>query len=233
MEHNQKYKIEDYINTKIGFLTVIGEVYTVTRNGNPVRKFNCMCDCGKEHLVTVCMISSGRQKSCGCYKKIVEKLPKSHGMSGTKPYITWCGMIARCENPKEGCYPNYGGRGISICKEWRESFENFWNDMKFSYNDSMQLDRIDVDGNYCKENCRWVDASTQSHNKRKLADCESDYIGVTLDKRTSRWRSRICISKDKRKSLGTFNSEYQAALAYDNASEEIYGDRPNKTVREI
>lgn len=232
MKNNQKYSIEDYINKRFYYTTVIGEDYSTTERGYPLRKFKCLCDCGKEHLAYVGMLLSGRQKSCGCYKKIADKLPKSHGMSSTRPYSIWSKMINRITNPNDQRWPDYGGRGITVCERWK-SFENFWNDMKEQYSNDLELDRIDVNGNYCPENCRWVSKSIQVHNKRKLADCESDYIGVTLDKRTSRWRSRICISKDKRKSLGTFNSEYQAALAYDNASEEIYGDRPNKTVREI
>lgn len=234
MKNTQKYKIEDYAGMEFSKLTVIGEVY-IPRNlprKKYVRKFECKCVCGNICQVLVNDIITGNTKSCGCWKEIRDSFPKSHGMRDTRQYSVWCGMIARCENPKERCYSDYGGRGISICKEWRESFESFWSDMKDSYQENLELDRIDVNGSYCKENCRWVTKSIQSHNKRKRKNCISQYIGVTLIRTSLKWASVITISKGNRKRLGTFLTEYQAALAYDNTSEEIYGDRPNKTTRE-
>lgn len=232
MKNNQKHKIEDYIGARFSMLTVTGEMYTQTSSGKHARKFKCMCDCGNEHLAFVGMLISGRQKSCGCWKKEKDNQPKSHGMSKSSPYNVWCGIVSRCTSINDDRWEDYGGRGITVCSEWRESFDNFWNDVKDTYQEGLTFDRIDVNGNYNKENCRWTTVSVQNHNKRKLPNCTSKYIGVNFDKRVNKWISRICVSKNNRKTLGTFSSEYQAALAYDNASEVIYGDRPNKTNKE-
>lgn len=230
MKNNQKYKIEDYINKRFYYTTIVGEDYSTTSKGYPHRKFKCLCDCGKEHLAFVGMILSGRQKSCGCYKKIADKKFKTHGMSKSRPYIVWSGMIARTSNSNNPHWSDYGGRGITVCDDWK-SFDNFWKDMQESYSEDLELDRINVDGNYCVENCRWTSRNVQAHNKRKKADTKSIYTGVTLDNKTLKWRARIVLEKGIRKHLGMFISELDAARAYDNVSEEIYGDRPNKTFR--
>ncbi len=75
-------------------------------------------------------------------------------------------MISRCYNPKVSHFNDYGGRGIRVCEEWRSDFMVFYNDMKDTYDDTLQIDRIDVNGNYCKENCRWVTALVNARNKR-------------------------------------------------------------------
>lgn len=226
--NRQKVKLEDYIGKTINNLTIISEEYVTVKSGAVHRYFVCKCSCGNDYKGDVHMITQGRTKSCGCWKKIADKRPKSHGMSKDRPYIVWCGIIARTTNANEPSYKDYIGRGISVCDKWK-TFEGFWEDMQEGYSDSLTLDRIDVDGNYCKENCRWTTMSVQGHNKRKKAGTESKYIGVTLDSKTLKWRARIAVTKTHRKHLGMFETEYSAAFAYDNASEEIYGDRPNKT----
>ena len=210
-----------------GKLKVIG---IFKKEGSSVKYATCMCSCGSEHKARLADLKSGNTKSCGCWKVIADSLPKSHGMSKTRPHIIWCGMIARTTNLKEPSYKDYGARGITLCDRWK-SFENFWDDMQEGYSDELELDRIDVNGNYCKENCRWATLSMQGHNKRKKEDCISEYMGVTLDNKTNKWRARIAVTKSYRKHLGMFHTQIEAAIAYDNASEEIYGDRPNKTVK--
>ena len=86
-------------------------------------------------------------------------------MSKTRFYRIWKDMFTRCNNPNYRLYKNYGGRGITICKEWKK-FENFRDDMLEGYNDKLRIDRIDNNGNYCKENCRWTDDTTQNRNRR-------------------------------------------------------------------
>ena len=90
----------------------------------------------------------------------------SHGMSGKRPYITWTGMISRCHDVKNKSYERYGGSGVKVCKEWKESFASFWLDMEKGYEDKKQIDRIDNTKGYFKENCRWVDVLQQSRNRR-------------------------------------------------------------------
>ena len=224
-----KYKGLDIKGQKFSKLTVVKHL--VDRSHHQANYWECLCDCGNTVSVIVGMITSGRQKSCGCYKKINDKKPKTHGMSRSKPYNVWCGMIARCTNPKDSRWEDYGGRCVQVCEEWRNSFEQFWNDMKDTYREGLTLDRVDVNSGYSKSNCRWTTISVQGHNKRKLENCKSSYIGVTLDLGTLKWRARISVTKEFRKHLGMFKTEYEAALAYDNASELVYGDRPNKTTR--
>ena len=90
---------------------------------------------------------------------------KTHGLTYSKIYYVWCNMLARCRNPNKPEYVNYGGRGISVCKEWH-SFEAFYADMGDAPFEGAQLDRIDNDGDYTKDNCRWVTAATNLKNKR-------------------------------------------------------------------
>lgn len=226
----QKVKLEYWLGKKINYLTILGEEYVTVSSGAVHRYFVCSCECGNSYKGCIHMITKGKTKSCGCWKVISDSLPKSHGLSKTHIYKIWCSMIARTTNPNDLSYDRYGGRGITVCPNWLK-FENFYNDMSEGYADTLSIDRIDNFLGYSKDNCRWVTMSVQGHNKRKLPKCLSEYIGVTLDNKTGKWRARIVLSKGNRKHLGMFSTQLEAARAYDNASEEIYLDRPNKTLR--
>lgn len=112
---------------------------------------------------------------------------KTHGMRYTKIYVCWKNMKIRCTKPNSQNYYLYGGRGIKVCERWLESFENFYEDMKDGYSDGLTLERIDVDGNYTKENCTWATKSEQCKNKRNTAYIT--YKGVT--KRAFDWAEII------------------------------------------
>ena len=103
---------------------------------------------------------------------------EQHGLTGTKIFYLWNGMKARCANPRHSHFPYYGGRGIYVCDEWRESLMKFIEDMGERPSDKHQLDRIDNDGPYCKENCRWVTTETQTRNRSDNKFYEVD--GKTL-----------------------------------------------------
>ncbi len=130
----------------------------------------CKCDCGNVVVVPRCHLIDGHTKSCGCYHKdrLHEPRPSvsKHYLSKSRIYRIWSGMMDRTTNPNSRSYKNYMGRGIDICDEWKE-FNNF-KDWAFShgYDDTLTIDRIDVNGNYEPSNCRWVDNRTQSRNKR-------------------------------------------------------------------
>ena len=134
--------------------------------------WKCVCDCGNIVNVDTAHLRSGHTKSCGCYKdELVSNLNKKTGLSNSKLGFSYRNMKNRCFWEKSPMYKNYGERGITVCEEWldKESgFENFvdWA-LKNGYSEGLTLDRIDVNGNYCPQNCRWVDKYVQANNKRK------------------------------------------------------------------
>ena len=126
------------------------------------------CYCGNEFVAEAHSVKSGHTKSCGCYhKKVVADKNTKHGMHDSTSYSSWENMIQRCYNPNATGYKYYGGRGITVCKEWKESYAQFNLDMGKKEGKHLSLDRIDVNGNYEPSNCRWVTWDIQVKNKRK------------------------------------------------------------------
>lgn len=163
----RKYRRIDRTGKRYGRLLVISD------NGDG--KWLCRCDCGNTVSVSGSSLGSGDTKSCGCLRRDRQrKAVVTHGQYQTRLYRLWANMIARCETESRREYKNYGGRGISVCEEWRNDFTSFrdWAvsngyDPKLP-TDKCMLDRIDNDGNYCPSNCRWVTRSEQNRNKRGL-----------------------------------------------------------------
>ena len=127
----------------------------------------CKCDCGNEKITSSSRLRKGKCTSCGCYQKeAIVKAKRKHGMFGTRIYSVWATMIQRCSNPHNSKYKNYGARGISVCKEWSDSFEAFYEwSMSNGYADNLTIDRINVDGNYEPANCRWIGMIDQENNR--------------------------------------------------------------------
>jgi hypothetical protein len=130
--------------------------------------WECACDCGNIKTVAGPKLKSGNTKSCGCLNRELLSSRKIHGLSRNRLHNIWCGMKARCLNKRVASYPNYGGRGISICNEWLHDAKVFC-EWAFSngYDDTKSIDRIDVNGNYQPDNCRWASPSEQHRNTRK------------------------------------------------------------------
>lgn len=125
----------------------------------------CVCDCGRTCAPQKCSLRAGRTASCGCLQKELAVTQFSiHGKYSSTTYSSWQHMRSRCNNPSDSNYHKYGGRGISICPEW-DDFQVFLADMG-ERPKSLSLDRIDVNGNYCKSNCRWATAKEQGNNRR-------------------------------------------------------------------
>lgn len=127
----------------------------------------CKCDCGNTTIVAGDKLRLGKTKSCGCIQKEHREkgFHKSHGMTNSRLYYEWCNMKSRCSNPKNIMYSNYGGRGITFCEKWKQ-FEDF---MKWAndngYNDNLTLERINVNGNYEPDNCKWIPIKEQYLNR--------------------------------------------------------------------
>ena len=183
------------------------------------------CSCGtKNFKVRFDKLQNDHTKSCGClYEDTRGVSTTTHGMAGTPEYRSWQAMKERCRNPKAPGYENYGGRGITYNPSW-ELFENFYRDMG-ARAEGTELDRIDVNGNYCKENCRWADSTTQSFNRRKRSGTSSKYSGLSL-RPNGTWDVRLC-KEGILVFRATFYSELESAKAYDEACLGHYGVRKN------
>jgi hypothetical protein len=151
--------IQDLTGQTFGRLTVIG---LAQRHDAKNAYWLCQCACGnpEQKEVQGGSLRGGRVLSCGCFHR---EIVTTHGMETTKVYDVWASMKARCQNPKHAAWVDYGGRGISVCARW-QSFENFFADMG-EPPPGLTLDRINNDGNYEPNNCRWADWATQNNNK--------------------------------------------------------------------
>jgi hypothetical protein len=162
-----KKNIKIQSGDKYGKLTILKEVDSIVDSfGQTVRIFNCLCVCGNIKNIRMNAFRTGKTKSCGCQRKgITIESNKTHGLSKSSEYRSWYAMKARCSNPNYKNYNYWGGRGIKVCDRWLNSFENFIEDMgKKPANTS--LDRINNDGNYEPNNCRWATKTEQQNNRR-------------------------------------------------------------------
>lgn len=177
------------IGDKFGRLTI---VQAILADKIKDERYICDCDCGTKNVVRTFeqLTSRTGSKSCGCLnterlQKLHESMRTVNGLSKTPLYQTYRGMISRCYDPNEDHYKDYGGRGIQVCDEWRgeNGFINFYNWALPLYQDGLTIDRIDVNGNYCPENCRFAPWLTQANNKRN-----NSYVTIGNDTYTvSRW----------------------------------------------
>ena len=182
-----KSNAKDISGMKFGRLTAIS-----LHHSNKGRCYwKCICECGNEAIVRESSLMRGDTKSCGCLKKET-LLHATHGMTGSRLYRIWKGMKDRCLNPNSKYKKRYHDRGIGVCDEWTRDFINFYEwAMKNGYEDTLTLDRIDNDGNYCPENCRWATAKEQSNNRNNNVFLEFDGENRTI----SEWGEKLGIKE--------------------------------------
>lgn len=168
--------------TRFGNLVVIGPGEDIAASDRPGRASSlCRCDCGREVTVSNSNLKRGTTKSCGCMtKKFLHDAQTKHGERFTRLYRTWSNIKDRCLNQNNASYSSYGGRGIKICDQWVD-YEPFAEWARSNgYRDDLTIDRIDVNGDYTPENCRWVDWKTQANNKRNNHILSIDGVDHTL-----------------------------------------------------
>ena len=168
----------DFTGQRFGRLTAIARVPGC---GTPT-KWRFMCECGKETVISIYSVLNGLTKSCGCIRR--ERGHTVHGGRYERLHGVWTNMVTRCYNENVESYKNYGGRGIRVCDEWRNSYAAFreWA-LDNGYNPDAPhgkctIDRIDNDGDYGPENCRWVDMHVQRINQRPRKKATSPLFDV-------------------------------------------------------
>lgn len=154
-------RVIDRKGLRYGRLVAIERLAAKSKSDTNARWF-CRCDCGLATVAYGQDLQRGKVKSCGCFN--AERITQ-HGMAHLPEYAIWQAMRQRCENPKAQVWDNYGGRGIKVCAEWKK-FERFFADMGRK-KPGQSLNRIDNDGNYCKENCEWASYDKQANNTRR------------------------------------------------------------------
>lgn len=199
-----KKVFEDLTGMKFGFWTVIERA---PNNANGSARFICRCQCGTVRVIRAQALKNGGSRSCGCHKNDYNR---KHNGKGTRLYEIWRQMRYRCQKEGHSAYPGYGGRGIKVCAEW-EDFGNFrsWA-MANGYDDSKSIDRIDVNGDYCPENCRWADSKTQMNNRRNTP--HYSYLGESLT--LSEWSQRLGIPRS------TIRNRMKNGLSFAEAVEQ-------------
>jgi len=180
-------RIKDITGNRYGRWTVVGFSHT----HNKASYWNCRCDCGTLRTHQRSALISGSTYSCGCFRgELLTVRNTTHGRRHSPEYGSWRAMKERCQNPRSSKFYLYGGRGIAICDRWQR-FDNFFADMGPKPTPDHTLERIDTNGNYEPDNCRWIPGAEQAANRRN-----NHRVTIGEDTRTiAEWRRHFHISK--------------------------------------
>lgn len=210
-------KIIDLTHRVFDRLTVVRKLLP-QQSGDRVR-WECRCRCGSTKTVIgrTNQLTSGLLRSCGClHREVVKKNSTKHGLYGSREYSAWQNIIGRCCSQQHHAFHNYGGRGITICDEWKESFEAFYCDMGSRPSDDHSIDRKDNDKGYCKENCRWATRTEQQNNRRSNLIYEFDGEIKTL----AEW-------------CREYNADYMSVYQRITVTGMEFEDAINKTLKSV
>lgn len=208
-------KIKDMTGKKFEHCQVIG--FSGLSNDNKAT-WECLCECGGVFVTTGKALRDGSSKSCGCLKtKIIleaSRKNRKHGETNNRLYNIWRGIKKRCYIPNDTSYKNYGAKGIKVCDEWLNSYEKFrdWA-MSNGYEDNLTIDRIDSEGDYTPENCRWANWKQQGRNrsnnkrimykgKRMTFSEVAEKIGISRELLYYRYNHGVKLDEPKRISVG-------------------------------
>lgn len=209
-------QIKDIKNKRFGRLIVL-EFYELK---NHRAYWKCKCDCGKVVIKQGTSLTIGNVQSCGCFQKERQiEANTKHGGTYERLYATYHHMIARCYNPKESQYKNYGGKGVTVYKEWLSNYVAFkkWAEEN-GYSNRLSIDRINSNGNYEPANCQWIPLSD---NSKKKAEELRDKIGKILPAGVNNAESGRFLTYDKRaKYVGTFDSVTEAVEARESQNQQ-------------
>ena len=211
---------ENRILEKITLIKDLGMMFPTENSKNKVRYGIYKCGfCGTEFRTQINKVKFGNTKSCGCYRKRrTSESQKTHGLGYTRLYRIWRNIKSRTLNTKTKRYSDYGGRGITICEEWKNDFMPFYNwamSNGYEENKGLSIDRIDNDGNYEPSNCRWTTKIIQSRNQRIRKNNTSGYKGVSYIKIRGDYKAQIKVNY-KSIYLGYFKTAIEAGVVYNN-----------------